>query len=253
MLARDPTLPVPPDNEYTYVGGNPALYRDPSGLTRREFTVIDWGPHNDWANWSAFAVGLVDSVRTLTAGSVKEAVAKLKEAVGEPIDKTGECGNCIEYLRFIGHGVGGVMAVGSGTLYPAHRMPRSEITYGTISLGSEHFQPEVYNAMTDLAGLMCENSHVELMGCYVGFGSGGRVLLPRLANMLGATVSAPTGLYIAALDMHWGGGRWVHARPGDPLSSITNPSQSTLREGRARSPSDIYADPVPGIPYGFAG
>jgi|GEM_PF-3421027 len=91
----------------------------------------------------------------------------------------GNC--CIKHLKIIGHGWAGGIVVGNGqdSNDPAKR----------IDLSKSEWEAE----LTRLKAKLCPGATIELYGCHVGADAAGAKKLQEIADVTGATVTAPTG------------------------------------------------------------
>lgn len=129
-------------------------------------------------------------------------VDSLRDMVDKLVAAANRDGCCIKHLKIIGHGWAGGIVVGNGQ--------DSNDASKRIDLSKAEWEAE----LTRLKAVLCPDATIELFGCHVGADEAGAKKLKEIADVTGATVTAPTGKV-------WGDGTKEDspdqtARPGEP-------------------------------------
>ncbi len=134
---------------------------------------------------------------------------------------------CIKRLKIIGHGWAGGIVVGNGQ-YSNDATKRIDLSKAEWECDLRRLKPK-----------LCPGAVIELFGCHVGADEAGARKLSEIADVTGATVTAPTGKVFGDGTKEKSPDQT--ARPGKPIpEAIPAPSRGKKCKKKGKSvPKDI--------------
>jgi RHS repeat-associated protein len=185
-MSRDPIGFESQDtNLYEFVFDNPLRFDDPNGLARFDVTVVVSSKGKGKGKLRGGADPAIRKAKlshplAYKPDSWDDLIKQLKEKVGA-YDPTGENGNCIEFIQFIGHSG----AEGFARLAPDFNLSEASSLQGPTGQGNR-------DRLAELKALLCTGSTVRFRQCDVAYGPIGQAFIIEVAKDLGADVEAPT-------------------------------------------------------------
>lgn len=157
--------------------------------------------------------------------SLDEMFSIIAEKVGQPVDVTGRCGNCLSILRLTAHGdekdsLG--LRIG-----PAILSPQEVDANGVKPTASR----EVLDIMMRLRGYMCNDGLLQIYQCNAGTGEKGKQVGQAVADYMGVDVTAPD--YSVSMG-------YCQAIP-DSLNDANDPATSGWHPFRPKDKVDSHA------------
>lgn len=203
-------------NGYTYVNNSPVNWIDSTGLIKRHLLFY----HKELSFFTAFTAVVFSMGDSFS--SATDILNKVSAILRRPIDREGNCMDCLRHIEIVAHGGSGYMDLGGSGADFAYVDPQKD----TISFSNQGVQ----SLFVSLSQYLCRPSFIVLNMCSVGKDRRGDILLQSIADITGAIVTGPIE---EVTDIPLSRAR-VGTRTRYPTSTCTVPHRSSQSFGRYR-------------------